>query len=73
MTLAPDEVVDGQLLELDPDSWAVVESIEQDPGNDQEWVLNWRSIDPDSDEYGSMIVPGESTVQCRGMLDETDS
>jgi len=36
-------------------------------------VLNWRSIDPGSDEYGSMIVPSEATVRCRDMLDDMDS
>lgn len=70
VTLTPDEVMDGQLLELEPDVWAVVESVEQDPDNDQEWVLNWRSIDPGRDEYGAVAVTGESTIQCRGMLDE---
>ena len=68
-TVTPDEIVDGELLELDPDRWVVVESVEQDLANDQEWVLNWRSIDPDSDEYGSVMMPAEATARCRAMSD----
>ena len=68
--VTPDEIADGELLELDPDRWVVVESVEQDLANDQEWVLNWRSIDPDSDEYGSVMMPAEATARCRAMSDE---
>ena len=36
--MTPDEITDGELLELDPDRWVVVESVEQDFANDQEWM-----------------------------------
>ena len=69
-TVTPDEITDGELLELDPDRWVVVESVEQDFANDQEWILNWRSIDPGSDDSGSVMMPGEATARCRAMSDE---
>lgn len=69
-TVTPDEITDGELLELDPDRWVVVESVEQDFANDQEWILNWRSIEPGSDDSGSVMMPGEATARCRAMNDE---
>ena len=69
-TVTPDEISDGELLELDPDRWVVVESVEQDFANDQEWIVNWRSIDPGGDDSGSVMMPAEATARCRSMSNE---
>lgn len=71
-TVTPDEITDGELLELDPDRWVVVESVEQDFANDQEWIVSWRSIDPGSDDSGSVMMPGEATARCRAMSEDEE-
>lgn len=73
MTVAAAELEDGELVELD-ERWVVIESVEPDLFNASDYVLAWRSIEVDSDDEGTVIVPGDSQLRSRSLDDaEEDS
>lgn len=70
-TVAAGELEDGELVELD-ERWVVIESIEPDVFKDSDYVLAWRSIEIDSDEEGTVILPGASQLRSRSLDDVED-
>lgn len=70
-TVAAGELEDGELVELD-ERWVVVESVEPDLFKASDYVLAWRSIEVDSDDEGTVILPGDSQLRSRSLTDVED-
>lgn len=69
--VAAAELEDGELVELD-ERWVVVESIEPDLFNDSDYALAWRSTEVDSDDEGTVILPGGARLRSRSLTDVED-
>lgn len=70
-TVTAAELEDGVLVELD-ERWVVIESIEADLFKGSDYMLAWRSVEVDSDEEGTVILPGDSQLRSRSLDDVED-